>query len=389
LAAVLAILCVVCIGMSVAFRNDAGAVRAQLESMVLDEIDALREESREDIVAVARKLHSTLREQVGDLADQIEEVRDQLARDPAVATSGVSHQDATALSRGLVHTHAAQWRQATVRAAEANPYDSGTVRRADTARAADPVSGLPQRTAPAWSQYERRPAASQPVAAHGTSQPPRQHDRHPGSSGTSRRDPLGSGLGGTRGYSGQRPTDLGSSPVSASPVSPGPVSSSPVPPSPVSSTPLSPGLVPPAVPGTYSTAGTGGSYYASNGHPNGSGHGHPNGGVYSSGGHYTNGNGYSNGGHYQSGGGNDGRRHAPDPDGQVPVAAIESGHRTADPWADLRGDTEPTTSHHVGEAQDHGQGYHGADLRYGRASVGSVPYQQPEPPNRDWGGTYR
>jgi hypothetical protein len=362
LAAVLAILCVVLIGMSVALRNDAGAVRAHLESMVLDEIDALREETREDIVAVARKLHSTLREQVADLADQIEELRDQAPQGTAVATSRVAHQDAVALGRGLVPTQAAQWRQATVRASEAGVYGNGAARQADPVGRAAPVpaaaeSSLPHRTAPAWSQS---PVSASPVS---------------------------------------------SGPVPAMPVSSSPVSSSPASPGPVSPSPVSP-----AVPGTYSTSG--GNYYASGGRANRNGHGvystgavNTNGGAYpqaggapngyANGSSYTNGNGYSNangysngneypeaGHYYQAGGRDEGRRRAPEPDAQAPVAAIESGHRTSDPWADLRGDTEPSDPYSAGN----GGGRPGS--RYGRASVGPGPYQQAEP-NPDWGGTYR
>jgi len=426
LAAVLAILCVVLIGMSIAFRNDVRAVRAQLESMVLEEIDALRDETREDIVAVARKLHSTLREQVADLADQIEEMREQAPQGTAVAASRVANQEAAALSRGLLHTQAAQWRQATVRASEPGVYGNGAARQADpirqaapmpaAARAADRSPSLPHRTAPAWLQSERG-----------------GHDDHA---------PRPNGHRGAGHYESVSSSPVSPGPLPATPVSASPVSPSPVSPSPVSPMPVSPGPVSPAAPGTYSTSG--GNYYASRGHANRNGHSsggysneagygnvgaestgaaypsgasYPSGGVYSSGGHhthgntypqtggdsngYSNGNGYANGyshgngghsngngqaGHYhQAVGRSEGRRRAPEPDAQPPVAAIESGHRTGDPWADLRGDTEPSDRYSAGN----GGGHHGTGSRYGRASVGSAPYQQQAEPTRDWGEGYR
>lgn len=265
LAAVLVILCVVFIGLSIALRGDAGAFRVQVESLVLDEIDALREENRENIVAVARKLHSTLQEDAADLADEIQELRDQLSTGGSSART--SQDNTLALSRGLVHADStAQWRQTTAASGGAGSRGNGAGASATASAAvARSVSGLPRRSGPVYS-----------------------------------------------------------SPTSPSPVSPGPVAATP-------------------------TMPTAGWHY-----PNGGAPGAPNGGVYpnsttySSGGYppdtgYQTGRGNpnvgnpSNGNIYQGGNRSVGRRRAPEP--EAPRVAIESGHRTTDPWADLRDDT--------------------------------------------------
>jgi len=261
LATALAILCVVFIGLSIALRGDAGAFRAQVESLVLDEIDALREENRENIVAVARKLHSTLREDATDLADQIEELRDQLSTGgSSVRTS----QDAVSLSRGLVRVDStAQWRQTTAASAGVGLRGGNGAGASATASAsgARAVSGLPQRSAPVWSQ-----------------------------AGDRREQPAATGQ------------------VSPSPVSSGAVSES-----------LDPG-------GVFPNSTT----YSSDGYPPDTGR--PTGRGYPSVGNHSNGN------IYQGGNRSAGRRRAPEP--EAPRVAIESGHRTTDPWADLRDDTE-------------------------------------------------
>jgi hypothetical protein len=79
IAAVLAIFCVTLIGLSVALRNDVDQIRTEIESTVLDEVDAIRDETREDIVAVARKLHSALRREVAELEDEVAGLRRHLS----------------------------------------------------------------------------------------------------------------------------------------------------------------------------------------------------------------------------------------------------------------------------------------------------------------------
>ena len=54
-AAVLAVLAVVLIGLSITLRVGGGAVSADVEDLVFDEIDALRDDIREDISNAARQ----------------------------------------------------------------------------------------------------------------------------------------------------------------------------------------------------------------------------------------------------------------------------------------------------------------------------------------------
>ena len=68
-AAVLAILAVVLIGLSITLRPDARGMRAEVEDMVLDEIDALREDIRQDIAQAARATHRSYSEKLQALYD--------------------------------------------------------------------------------------------------------------------------------------------------------------------------------------------------------------------------------------------------------------------------------------------------------------------------------
>jgi hypothetical protein len=371
LAAVLALVCVVLIGFSVALRNDARAIRAQVEAMVLDEVDALREENREDIVAVARKLHSTLREEAADLADQIEELR---ARGATARPS----QDAAGFGRDLVRAEAApQWRQGTVTPDEAGHRGNGTARSA----AAVPVSGLPQRSA--WSEAsDWRDHAPQPaVTGRATIQPPSprtgSHDDYPGT--TSRWDPLTGSPNGARGDRTGRSPGVPVSPVSPGPVSGGPVSPGPIPPGPTFGVPGTGWQAPNGNGTTYSRSSGGGGYPDHVDRQNGS--------TYPSGNTYPSGDTYSSGNTYRSGDLNGGRRRAPEPEAPAPRAAIESGGRSADPWADLRGEPGTADSYHSegSRGREYGPAGH---PNHGGAPVSSGGYRQPAP-DRDWRDPYR
>ncbi len=78
-AAVAAIMAVVLIGLSIALRNDLEDARQEIEDAVLEEGDAIREDTRDDLVAAARKVHSTLREEIAALADELEQLRAEVA----------------------------------------------------------------------------------------------------------------------------------------------------------------------------------------------------------------------------------------------------------------------------------------------------------------------
>ncbi|OLE27916.1 MAG: hypothetical protein AUG44_08910 [Actinobacteria bacterium 13_1_20CM_3_71_11] len=78
-AAVLAILAVVLIGLSITLRPDARGMRAEVEDMVLDEIDALREDVRQDIAQAARATHRAYSEKLQALYETVEALRAQVA----------------------------------------------------------------------------------------------------------------------------------------------------------------------------------------------------------------------------------------------------------------------------------------------------------------------
>jgi hypothetical protein len=90
-AVLLAIVAVVLIGVSMAFRRDPDAMRTQVEDMVFEELDVLREDLREDITTAARATHKslgarvvTLQESVDALRGQCDTLRVQLERGAAV-----------------------------------------------------------------------------------------------------------------------------------------------------------------------------------------------------------------------------------------------------------------------------------------------------------------
>lgn len=74
-AAALAVLAVVLIGLSVALRPDVESVRLEMEETLLDEIDMLREDVREDIANAARTTHQSLSERLDALQQAVDTVR--------------------------------------------------------------------------------------------------------------------------------------------------------------------------------------------------------------------------------------------------------------------------------------------------------------------------
>ncbi|GAA5196936.1 hypothetical protein GCM10023322_67000 [Rugosimonospora acidiphila] len=77
-AAVLAILAVVLVGLSVMLRPDATSVKVELEQTMLDEIDMLREDVRQDITTAARATHKSFSEKLQRLHEDVEALRGQL-----------------------------------------------------------------------------------------------------------------------------------------------------------------------------------------------------------------------------------------------------------------------------------------------------------------------
>jgi hypothetical protein len=78
IAAVLAILAVVMIGLSITLRDNSDAVRVELEEVLYEEIDALRKDVREDIGTAARATHKSFGEKLQVLYEQLNAVRAQL-----------------------------------------------------------------------------------------------------------------------------------------------------------------------------------------------------------------------------------------------------------------------------------------------------------------------
>lgn len=77
-AAVLAILAVVLIGLSVMLRPDAASVRIELEETLLDEVDMVREDVRQDIATAARATHRSFSEKLQTLYEHVESLRRQV-----------------------------------------------------------------------------------------------------------------------------------------------------------------------------------------------------------------------------------------------------------------------------------------------------------------------
>jgi hypothetical protein len=77
-AAVLAILAVVLIGLSITLRGNSDAVRVELEEVLYEEIDALRNDVREDIGTAARATHKAFGEKLQALYEQVNALRAQL-----------------------------------------------------------------------------------------------------------------------------------------------------------------------------------------------------------------------------------------------------------------------------------------------------------------------
>jgi hypothetical protein len=78
IAAVLAILAVVMIGLSITLRGNSDALRVELEEILYEEIDALRKDVREDIGTAARATHKSFGEKLQVLYEQLNTVRAQL-----------------------------------------------------------------------------------------------------------------------------------------------------------------------------------------------------------------------------------------------------------------------------------------------------------------------
>jgi hypothetical protein len=78
--AFLGVLALVLVGLSIALRPDATAVRLQLEETLLEELDLLRAEVREEIANASRATHQMVGERLGVMQQQLESLRGERAR---------------------------------------------------------------------------------------------------------------------------------------------------------------------------------------------------------------------------------------------------------------------------------------------------------------------
>ncbi|MEV6925479.1 hypothetical protein AB0M46_13410 [Dactylosporangium sp. NPDC051485] len=78
LAAVLALLVVVLIGLSIALRQSGDTVRGEVEELVYEEIDHVRADIRGDITHAARTTHGQLMERIGGLHETVDALRHQV-----------------------------------------------------------------------------------------------------------------------------------------------------------------------------------------------------------------------------------------------------------------------------------------------------------------------
>jgi hypothetical protein len=78
LAVLLAVVAVVLIGVSMALRRDPEAVRDQVEDMLFEELDVLRDDLRADITTAAKATHKAFGEKVVNLHQSVEALRGQV-----------------------------------------------------------------------------------------------------------------------------------------------------------------------------------------------------------------------------------------------------------------------------------------------------------------------
>jgi hypothetical protein len=102
LAAFLAVLAVVLIGLSITLRPDPSALRTGMEETLLEEIDMLREDVRDDITTAARATHQALDERVQILQQTVDALRAELEALRATGHVGTGHVGAGHVGAGHV-----------------------------------------------------------------------------------------------------------------------------------------------------------------------------------------------------------------------------------------------------------------------------------------------
>ncbi|WP_456245957.1 hypothetical protein [Longispora urticae] len=99
-AAALAILSIVLIGLSITLRRDTGGVTAEMEATLVEELELLREDVRDDIRTAAKATHAALLREVQTLRGEVDALRGGRPQPgPVTATASVP----VPQSSGLVH----------------------------------------------------------------------------------------------------------------------------------------------------------------------------------------------------------------------------------------------------------------------------------------------
>src|SRR4051812_46303428 len=75
LAIVLAVVALALIGIAIALRRDPESLRTQVEDMVFEELDIMRDDLREDITTAARATHKSLGERMVILQESVDALR--------------------------------------------------------------------------------------------------------------------------------------------------------------------------------------------------------------------------------------------------------------------------------------------------------------------------
>jgi hypothetical protein len=182
LAAVLAVVAIVLIGMSITLRRETDTGGADVEDVILDEIEALHEDVREDISAAGRATEKamddrvlTLTETVEALREQVETLRDHVERGITAAPARAAVGAAPAASHGapgvVRHTETVK---VTTRSTflDRNESGRGTVYGANDSRSgSDPQIPMPRRGDRAPVSAHDSGHTSGHTSAHGSAHP--------------------------------------------------------------------------------------------------------------------------------------------------------------------------------------------------------------------------
>ncbi|MEU7871172.1 hypothetical protein [Dactylosporangium sp. NPDC049140] len=177
-AAVLGLLAVVLIGLSIALRREGETVKGEVEEMVYEEIDTLRENVRADITHAARQTHGQLVERIGGLHEtvdalrnQVEMLRGQLERAAAQPPPQAHPTGSAPAAPGVLrHTETVQ---VTTKTMVVDPTES----RSGTVYGAGPRADIPQQRRP--DRSERMPARPEPRGEEYGRRPERRDDYPP------------------------------------------------------------------------------------------------------------------------------------------------------------------------------------------------------------------